>query len=250
MKNSIRTFIITVLAVLLLFLAGLSIYMIVNTQKDRTEAKDAYADLNQQFVEQAPSSAPAEGGEEEFTLPAVDWEKLKASYPDVVGWIYAPNTAIDYPVVQSHDNSEYLTKMPDGTTNKHGSIFVDARNNGLLSEQNTILYGHNMKDGSMFHSLFNWQDAEFAAQNPIIYLLTPDRNYELHLFTACISGPSSSVYSTSCEGDAGAWADSWARKSAFKAEFVPTGRDSFVTLSTCTSGENRFVVVAVPRQAQ
>lgn len=169
---------------------------------------------------------------------------------DVVGWVYCPGTAIDYPVVQSHDNAEYLTKMADGTQNPHGTIFVDADNSGLFVQDNTIIYGHNMNDGSMFRDLNLWKDRDFAAEHPVIYLLTPSHTYEIALFSGFVAEPDSPVYDVFCGTDKYQWIDTWARKSFFAAGFTPVAGDKIVTFSTCTGDDQRFVLIGVQRVYQ
>ena len=88
-----------------------------------------------------------------FTFLQVDFEGLKAQNPDVVAWIQIPALDISYPVVQGKDNSYYLHHMFDGKENKNGSIFIDYHNQPEFTDSNTIVYGHNMKNGSMFGTL-------------------------------------------------------------------------------------------------
>lgn len=84
----------------------------------------------------------------------VDFDELIATNSDCVGWIYVPSIDISYPVVQSKDNKEYLTKTFYGKKNNSGCIFNDATIDSAF-RQKTILYGHNMKDGSMFAKLYD-----------------------------------------------------------------------------------------------
>lgn len=97
--------------------------------------------------------------------PSTSWIAIN---PDYSGWISVQGTLIDYPYVQSNDNQEYLKKDFYGKSAKAGSIFMDYRNNGGISDQNLILYGHNMKNGSMFHDLVKFHDQNFLDKNPYI----------------------------------------------------------------------------------
>ena len=87
----------------------------------------------------------------------IDFEALISDNQEVVGWIYAPNTDVNYPVLQTKDNRKYLHKGLDGKYLRSGSIFMDYRNDELLSDRNYILYGHSMRNGSMFGALLKYK---------------------------------------------------------------------------------------------
>ena len=107
----------------------------------------------------------------------VDFDSLKALNPDVVGWIYSADTQINYPVLLGEDNSEYLHHMVNGEYNSAGSIFMDCRNKPDLSDFNTILYGHHMKNGSMFASLHQYTEQELPRRHPSIRFLLIGMNW-------------------------------------------------------------------------
>lgn len=110
----------------------------------------------------------------------VDWDALRAVNPDIVAWIYIPDSPVNYPVVQGQDNQEYLHKAFDGSTGwlaSAGTIFLDSNN-----ASGSALYGHHMNDGSMFASLSDWQNNDEFNSHRDIYLLTPQGNYRLKTF--------------------------------------------------------------------
>ena len=82
----------------------------------------------------------------------IDIDKLKNEYDEAIGYIEIPNTNISYPIMQGEDNNYYLKHLPNGDSNKIGSIFIDYRNNEF-NDQNTIIYGHNFNNGTMFIKL-------------------------------------------------------------------------------------------------
>lgn len=113
-------------------------------------------------------------GEEKVTLPVVDFTELKKKNQDVIGWIYACNGRISYPVVASEEEY-YLSHSLEGKESKAGTIFADATTLNALEKDRLIVYGHNMKNGSMFHPLIQYaRDPDYQTQAPYIYLLTPD----------------------------------------------------------------------------
>lgn len=116
----------------------------------------------------------------EYKSP-VDFESLREINPDIVAWLTIPGTYIDYPVVQAKDNETYLTKDFEGKQSKAGAIFLDCDSDSDLRGFHSILYGHHMRDGSMFAQLVNFKDREFFEKNREIILYLPEE--ELHLRT-------------------------------------------------------------------
>ncbi len=112
--------------------------------------------------------------------PNIDWEKVKSNYPDVVGWIYVPGTVINYPVVQGPNNDAYLYTLPDGDSNDGGSIFLDTANiaPGMI-DQHTVIYGHHMKNGTMFKRIADMQTEDLFKSVKTIWYVTEFKTYEL-----------------------------------------------------------------------
>lgn len=102
----------------------------------------------------------------------VDWASLKAENPDLVAWVQIPDTNIDYPVVQGTDNEYYLHHSFDGADLAVGCPFLDYENQGDLSDNNNFIYGHNMRNGSMFHDLASFTDSGFFDGHPYAYIAT------------------------------------------------------------------------------
>ena len=110
--------------------------------------------IEKAVVETSNTNTISSNTEDEYTLPlSVDFSALKQENEDIIGWIYSENTPINYPVVQSDDNEYYLRRLTNGEYNIAGSIFMDYRNSASLEDNNTIIYGHNMKNNTMFGSL-------------------------------------------------------------------------------------------------
>ena len=98
--------------------------------------------------------------------PTVQFDELLKTNGDVIAWIYGANTHINYPVVQGSDNDYYLRHLLDGTWNDNGSIFMDCANSADFSDQNSLIYGHNMHDGSMFGQLVRYRNEDFYKAHP------------------------------------------------------------------------------------
>lgn len=116
----------------------------------------------------------------------VDFQSLTALNKDVVGWISRPGIGLDYPIVQATDNDYYLTHLVDGSTNKLGSIFMDYKNDPNFGDKNTIIYGHNMKDGAMFAVLMNYTEQSFYNDYPWIQISTPQKEYKMNIFAGFV----------------------------------------------------------------
>ena len=97
----------------------------------------------------------------------IDWKKLKKTNPDIIAWIVVPGTKIDYPVLSCHRWNEYLHKDYEGKDSRPGSIFVQPETAKDFSDFHTIIYGHNMRNKSMFGSLHKFEDEGLAPDDPV-----------------------------------------------------------------------------------
>ena len=109
--------------------------------------------------------------DDRFELDA-DWVSLREENPDLVAWVQIPDTNIDYPVVQGSDNEYYLYHAFDGSSLAVGCPFLDYENQRDLSDNNNFIYGHNMRNGSMFHDLASFTDQGFFDEHPYAYIAT------------------------------------------------------------------------------
>jgi len=107
---------------------------------------------------------------------------LQAKYPDVVGWLTVPGTKIDYPFVQYDDNDFYLRRDLNGNHATAGTLFMDFRNALDFSSGNTIIYGHHMKNGSMFGTLKSFADSDFFEANRHGTIFLPHETLTLEFF--------------------------------------------------------------------
>ena len=116
----------------------------------------------------------------------LDMNKVKEAHdknPDVKGWVYIDGTNVDYPVVQGKDNDEYMYKdWETGNSNHEGSIFDDYRSE-ILECENTLIYGHNMKDGSMFANIKKYKDEDWGKDHLYVELATLDKRYLCEVFS-------------------------------------------------------------------
>jgi sortase B len=183
----------------------------------------------------------------------VDFDYLKNQNEDIWAWLYCPDTPINYPVVQSDDNDFYLHRLTDKTYNKAGTLFIDYRNSPDFSDLVTIIYGHNMKNNTMFGSLDLYKDSAYYEEHPVMYLATPDNEYTLELISGYVTDAESDTYiiPTTVE-KRDDYVNDTIKQSRFDSGITAKDLepdDSIVILSTCSyEYENaRFVVVGVLR---
>lgn len=169
----------------------------------------------------------------------IDFSKLQAMNPEVVAWIdFDEPSRISYPVVQTDNNDKYLTTTFEGKTNSSGAIFVDATQKGDFTERNTFIYGHNMKNGSMFGQLRKYKTEEFCKENPYFYLYTPDgKESKYQIFAVCIVEDTSRTYIKTYLNDE-AYLDyiEYIRGiSRYDVDVEVTAESQIISLSTCTN---------------
>lgn len=196
-------------------------------------------------VTDAPEDVDEEEPEEEMI--SVDFDSLEKINPDVIGWLYIPNSAISYPLLRGTDNDKYLHQTYDGTSSIFGSIFMDFRNAADLSDWHTIIYGHNMKNGSMFGTLKKYQEQSFFRKHRNIYILTKEATYRYRVFSYHVADAAGRIYTTSFADrkEYGSFLDLITQSSYIDTKLSVGRKDKTITLSTCTSEEeNRFVVHA------
>lgn len=122
--------------------------------------------------------------DEEETYIETDLRKLKEMNSDTVAWVYVPNTGINYPVLQTNDNDYYLNRSFYKQKNEAGWIFLDYRNSPEATDKNTIVYGHNRLDGSMFGTLKRALNENWLRNNQYVYYNTLDTNNTYIIFSA------------------------------------------------------------------
>lgn len=169
----------------------------------------------------------------------VDFTKLKNINKDVVGWIqFDEPERISYPVVKGEDNDKYLTTTFEGKQNSAGTLFMDMMNEGDFSDRNTFVYGHNMKNGSMFGQLRKFKTKDYYEQNPYFYIYTPDgKEVKYQIFAVCIVEDTSRSYTRFYNSDEEyleylKYIKSLAR---YNTGVELTKESKIVSLSTCTN---------------
>ncbi len=197
------------------------------------------------------STVPETTGETEPPrFPSVDFEGLREKNPDVVAWIQIPALeGIDYPVVIGEDNAYYVNHNWQKEESEEGAIFLDFRNQPDFSQPHNILYGHCMKDGTMFQPLGQWEKESFLRSSDrtlLLYLPEETRVYEI-IGSERVNALDSRVYKTDyTTGEA--WADAIGitlKKLWYELDTEYDGDSEILTLSTCMGGDQRLTVHAI-----
>lgn len=156
--------------------AGIGIYQYLAEKN----AGGGYEELK----ETVKTDEPQEDSSPSVQIP-IDFEALRQKNPDVYAWITVPGTPIDYPILQrADDNSYYLNHTIDHEEKVEGAIFTENYNSTDFEDANTVIYGHDMKNGTMFRSLLDYQDRQFFEKNKEIIIYTPDAIRHYTIFAA------------------------------------------------------------------
>lgn len=247
--------------VLCLGLLAFSIFQLVSIYVEYKKGTDEYEELQRYVTEELPEDGSVEelpgeadvpeDGEEappaEERLQRVSFGELKAINSDIVAWIEIPGSGISYPVMKAGDDAYYLNHTFSKKVNSSGSIFMEALNAADFTDLHTILYGHNMKNGSMFAGLKNYTSPSYLLSHPTVYVDLPDGTHAYQIFSCYEAEADSDSYTIGFAPDEqyAAFVQSLKDRSQYDTGVDVSVNDSVITLSTCTkSGEKRFLVHA------
>ena len=186
----------------------------------------------------------------ELTVPTmknpIDFSELQQVNEDIAGWLRIRALDISYPVVQGEDNDYYLHRTFEKEDNFAGCLFVNCDNDRDFTDQNTIIYGHNMKNGSMFGKLKQFREEETYNKSKYFWMFTPDLIFQYRIFSAMVVNKTGLAYQTFySDEDFNEWINKAFEGSEVENSGIQvTSDDHVVTLSTCTGDDStRFVVM-------
>ena len=173
---------------------------------------------------------------------------LREVNPDVLGWIRIPDTKVDYPLLQGEDNDFYLQHTWDKTPNSVGSIFMEHLNSPDLMDYNTIIYGHNMNNGSMFSALQDFALQSHWQTHPYVYIVTDAGVYRYEIFAFSQASVESLTYglNPALDHTKENFLDLSLENSRIDTGIRPAITDRILTLSTCSGMDysSRYVLQA------
>lgn len=252
MKRIISVCLLIILIVIMFFHFNLG----NETKKSNTENKEYYEIFIKEKQKDKVSNEIIEDKEENDKInnETLEHKKNQNQKPnkvkdiEIVGWLKIPNTSIDYPVVQGDNNKYYLNHNVNHEKDKSGSIFMDYRNRNKVLNRNTIIYGHFMKNKTMFHDLHKFKDKEIFFNNNMISFDTLTNEYSWEVFSVYVTKTDFYYIQPDFE-DAKLYEEflkTIKEKSIYQSDINLSKNDIVLTLSTCTYEykDARFVVHA------
>lgn len=227
--------------------------VVLDTEISGTETASTAEKESEDFIYETETEEDAKTGETivqkkklYYMKNPVDFTALQGINDDIVGWLKVGALDISYPVTQALDNDYYLHLTFELVQNAAGCIFVDYQNRPDFQDDNTIIYGHNMKDGSMFGTLKNFVQDGVYESDPYFWIYTPERIYKYEIFNCSTVGAVSNTYTLEfgSRKEFQNYLDKALMQSQVDSSKVKVkSSDKIVTLSTCTGDEEtRFVV--------
>lgn len=198
-KRPVFSNVILVIAVIVFVFSA---YKLIGIYLEYHKGDKEYDSILEEMIEIQSSESLESENKEEVQTPKVhttlkvDFNKLRKVNQEVVAWIqFDEPEQINYPLVHAADNDKYLSTTFEGKKHSFGAIFIDAGNEGDFSDYNTFIYGHNMKNGSMFGQLRKFKTKDYYEQNPYFYIYTPDgKEVKYQIFAVCIVEDTSKSY--------------------------------------------------------
>ena len=161
-----------ILLIICIFIFCISTWKLYGYYRSYKKAKDTYSKIAKENVKISKNERK------------IDFKKLKSQNQDIAGWIYIRGTTIDYPIVQGKDNEEYLHHDFNKKKSSSGTIFLDNNCKKDFTSDNNIIYGHHMKNGTMFAQLLKFREKSFLKKHNEIMIFTPDRTIHLKVISA------------------------------------------------------------------
>lgn len=271
-SGGIGNFISTLVLIIALGVLVYAGYKLVRIYLDYKVGTDEYAAIEEQIVRSDAAQESTEGFEvdvmdenntmgdnwgdtvldentsgkvfEKMENP-IDFASLEAINSDVIGWIEMEAIDISYPVVQGTDNNYYLHRTVQKTDNFAGTIFMDFQNHKNFGDRNSILYGHNMKNGSMFGMLKKYREQETYDKSPYFWIYTKDFIYKYEIYSCAEVDQYSQDYQITFQDRASfeEFLNRTKNQSAIETGVDVEYGDTVITLSTCTGNDTtRFIV--------
>lgn len=251
LKRKVVNWILNGLMIICLIIAVYSGWHVVSALLDYQKSNSAYQDLKKHAITRPDTTVQAvdTGASDE-----VDFSYLEQLNPDVAGWISLPNSSIDYPFVfgasqdaSRHGNEYYLKHLLTGEYSNSGCVFMDVRNGADFTKKNVVLYGHHMKNGSMFADVEKYASQEFYDEHQVFYIDTPQGKYEMYPVAGMRTvGTNDYVrFDFTSDQDYLDYVQGFIDQSTFQSNYQIEASDQMMMLSTCSYKveDGRYVVI-------
>lgn len=226
-----------------LLLMGIAVWQLCRIGFEYRQGTEHY----EKIAEEAIRVSESQESETDAEDVQIDFEWLQSINPEITGWLRFDRNGINYPLLQGTDNEKYLDTLADGTKNKAGSIFLDALCSPDFSDSHTLIYGHNMRDQSMFGQLKKYETVDaYYEENTYFTVYTPENTYRYEIFAWYEVNEDDRVFQTGFAADDifEEFVDDMLRRRYRDTGAEADREDKIVTLSTCSSAGKRFVVHA------
>lgn len=234
------------LSILVLCAALFFGYQTLEWSNKYKQGHDEYEKLQAQNTPENEST-PENDSDSTKELPfCPDWTALKAENPDIVGWIRMDPTC-DYPIMQAQDNDYYLYKGFGRSYNINGSIFLSSVNSSDFSDKNSIVYGHNMRNGDMFGDNDYYHEKSYCLEHPYFWIYRENGQYTYRIFDVMRVTDATEAYDTqfASDDDFETYLNDMKNQSSYTIpDAWPSKTDHIVSLSTCVAahGSTRMII--------
>lgn len=198
-------------------------FQVVPKLLEYKQSDDVYQEIQDEGIEESTES-------NQSSILTIDWDAYADT--EIIAWFQMDN--ISYPIVQHSDNSYYLHRLPNGKRNSGGSLFLLSQNSPFLTDRNSFIYGHNMRDGSMFGQLKNYVTSQ--SKDHLFYIYLPDgTRHTYQFFSENIVNQNSKAYTWFFESDDAFmdWQQWMLSCSKIGTSLSASESAKYVTLSTC-----------------
>ena len=244
-KAGNKLWIIILIIAVIGFVSGAAYFVVMKLQSDGMDdtRSAAYA---------SSSSSTASSKTVNYVEPPVNFVELKKINKEIYAWINIPGTVIDYPILRSAaDNAYYLNHTAEGKSSAYGAIYTEGYNDTDFADFNTVIYGHNMKNNTMFGSLPKYSKQEYYEEHSVLYLLTPKQNYKVKLIAGYVTPSDSKVYEfEKTKEERSGLLKTALDNSLFTSGTTVSDEDRLLTLSTCSYEYDnaRFVLMGILKE--
>ena len=247
-KHTGKSYLRTIGMLLCLAVFLFASWKVLNIMGEYKEAEDTYDEVTEQFTDMTQTQSDVQKQE----LPEIDFDGLIEINDDDKAWIYIEGTDVNYPVLQGIDNNQYLFQSYKKKYLTAGSIYIDYRCDDDFSDKHTVVYGHNMKNGTMFGQMDKYKTDEYLKEHPYVYIIMPDGTWKKYqVFGAYIADVFGQTFILPANDEV----EMYNLRKLIKTEnliknppVTPEEGQKIMTLSTCTEDSddyNRFVISCV-----
>ncbi len=239
--------IINILQVFLIIVIVWGIYKVYSYQKNDKSYQvldNNYKTMRDESIKDNMKQVDEEKEDSKIESSILFVQELNKSYPQVKARLLIENLDMDYPVVQGEDNDYYLNHDYTGSYHPFGAVFIDVRNSSDFKDQNTIVYGHNVKSGHVFNPLNKYRDEKYVEDNPYIIIDSLEGRFTYEIFAVYEANQYEDYRLPSYDEEDFEEFISRIEEKNFLDRQLPNKDDKILTLSTCSDIDDRMVVQA------